>query len=35
MNILLVEDEKNLSDALTHILKKEKYNVDAVYDGAS
>lgn len=35
MNILLVEDEKNLSDALTHILKKEKYNVDAVYDGES
>ena len=33
MNLLLVEDEKNLSDALVHILKKEKYNVDAVYDG--
>jgi DNA-binding response OmpR family regulator len=35
MNILLVEDEKSLSDALVHILKKEKYNVDAVYDGAA
>lgn len=35
MNILLVEDEKNLSDALVHILKKEKYNVEAVYDGES
>ncbi len=35
MNILLVEDEKNLSDALVHILKKEKYSVDAVYDGQS
>lgn len=35
MNILLVEDEKGLSDALCHILKKEKYNVDAVYDGES
>ena len=33
MNILLVEDEKNLSDALVHILKKEKYTVDAAYDG--
>lgn len=33
MNILLVEDEKNLSDALVHILKKEKYSVDAAYDG--
>lgn len=35
MNILLVEDEKSLSEALTHILKKEKYIVDAVYDGES
>ena len=35
MNILLVEDEINLSEALTHILKKEKYSVDAVYDGES
>ncbi len=35
MNILLVEDEVNLSEALTHILKKEKYSVDAVYDGES
>lgn len=35
MNVLLVEDEKSLSDALVHILKKEKYNVDAVYDGQS
>ncbi len=33
MNILLVEDEKTLSDALVHILKKEKYTVDAAYDG--
>ena len=33
MKLLLVEDEKNLSDALVHILKKEKYSVDAVYDG--
>ena len=35
MNILVVDDEKNLSDALVHILKKEKYEVDAVYDGQS
>lgn len=35
MNILLVEDEVNLVDALTHILKKEKYSVDAAYDGES
>ena len=33
MNILLIEDEKSLSDALVLILKKEKYEVDAVYDG--
>ncbi len=33
MNILLVEDEKSLSDALIHILKHEKYNADAAYDG--
>ena len=33
MNILLIEDEKNLSEALTLLLKKEKYSVDAVYDG--
>jgi len=35
MNILLVEDEVSLSEALVHILKKEKYIVDAVYDGES
>jgi DNA-binding response OmpR family regulator len=35
MNVLLVEDEVSLSDALTHIFRKEKYNVDAVFDGES
>lgn len=35
MNILLIEDEINLSEALVHILKREKYTVDAVYDGES
>jgi len=33
MKLLLIEDERNLSDALVHILKKEKYQVDAAYDG--
>lgn len=33
MNILLIEDERNLSETLVHLLKKEKYSVDAVYDG--
>lgn len=33
MRILVVEDEKRLSDALTQILREQKYAVDAVYDG--
>jgi len=33
MRLLLVEDEKNLSDALVNILKKEKYDIDAAYNG--
>lgn len=33
MKLLLVEDEKQLSEALTQILKKNKYLVDAVYNG--
>lgn len=33
MRILIVEDEISLADALTAILKKEQYFVDAVYDG--
>lgn len=33
MNILLVEDEVELSEGIVHLLKKAKYNVDAVYDG--
>lgn len=35
MRLLLVEDEKKLSDALVYMLKKNKYTVDAVYDGIS
>lgn len=33
MRILLVEDEVELSEALVYILKKNGYQVDAVYDG--
>lgn len=35
MNILIVEDEKRLADALSHILLDQKYIVDVVHDGAS
>ncbi len=34
MNVLIVEDEKRLADALAHILIENKYMVDVVYDGA-
>lgn len=34
MNVLIVEDEKRLADALSHILLEQKYMVDVVYDGA-
>lgn len=34
MRLLLAEDERELSDALTVILKHGNYSVDAVYDGA-
>jgi DNA-binding response OmpR family regulator len=33
LNILIVEDEKRLSDALVQILKEQKNSVDAVYNG--
>jgi len=33
MKILLVEDERQLSDALVNILKKEKYQVTPIYYG--
>ncbi len=33
MRLLLAEDEKELSRALTAILKHNHYSVDAVYDG--
>lgn len=33
MRILLVEDEKHLSEAIVYLLKKNNYIVDAVYNG--
>lgn len=33
MHILIVEDEKRLADALSHILLEQKYMVDVVHDG--
>ena len=35
MNILLVEDEQQLSDVLKTLLEQQRYAVDAVYDGIS
>lgn len=35
MRILIVEDELHLAEALTQILKKHHYSVDAVHDGRS
>ena len=33
MNILVVEDEKNLNDAMCHILNEDGYHTKAAYDG--
>ena len=33
MRLLLVEDERSLSKALTAILQGNHYSVDAVFDG--
>ncbi len=33
MRVLVVEDEKSLSEALCSILRKHKYDTDAAYDG--
>jgi DNA-binding response OmpR family regulator len=35
MRLLLVEDERRLSEALSYILKKNNYLVDVAYDGRS
>lgn len=33
MRILIVEDERHLADAISEIIKREKYQLDTVYDG--
>ncbi|HCC07318.1 MAG TPA: DNA-binding response regulator [Clostridiales bacterium] len=33
MNILIVEDEKKLADAVQYILRKDQHDVDMAYDG--
>lgn len=33
MNILVVEDERNLADAIVHIIEGDAQHADAVYDG--
>ena len=33
MNILVVEDERNLADAIVRIASDASYNAEAVYDG--
>jgi len=33
MNILVIEDEPNLAEALAHILRENRWNVEAVGDG--
>ena len=33
MNILVVEDERNLADAICHILDEQGYKTEAAYDG--
>lgn len=33
MKLLFAEDERSLSRAIVHILEKNCYSVDAVYDG--
>ncbi|MDR3071997.1 MAG: response regulator transcription factor [Clostridiales Family XIII bacterium] len=35
MKLLLIEDERQLSEVLATLLKQQKYAVDAVYDGIS
>lgn len=33
MKVLIIEDEYNLADAISSLLKKERYNVDIITDG--
>jgi DNA-binding response OmpR family regulator len=34
LNVLIVEDERNLADALAQIMKRQRINAETVYDGA-
>ncbi len=34
MQVLIVEDEKRLAEALAHVLEEQKYMVDIAFDGA-
>lgn len=33
MNVLVIEDERNLADAIVHILEGDSYHAEAFYDG--
>lgn len=35
MNILVVEDERNLADAICHILEEDDFQTEAAYDGTA
>ncbi len=35
MNVLVIEDERNLADAIVHILEGDSYHAEAFYDGRS
>lgn len=35
MRILMIEDEKHMAEAVGHILKKNNYSVDLIFDGES
>ena len=35
MNIIVIEDEKNLADAIVRILSDAHYHAEAVYDGTT
>jgi DNA-binding response OmpR family regulator len=34
LNVLIIEDEENLAEALAQIMKRQKYNADIARDGA-
>lgn len=35
MNVLVIEDERNLADAIVHILEGDSYHAEVFYDGRS